>query len=304
MSKSEAEARASLALAKAKAKMPALAAASRNVSYTDAKKIALKEGKPIFLSVRLDCKGLCQELRPQFITCHEASFEGSDRPRALLLQPDSNGNIWRVKEWGQLPNALQVRTAAAESKKTAVEPADPSLDLLMAMFVAGTIAVEPAEFTQAAPAGQAPSGFGWTCDGNGCRLVPVSPEAFGFAKMPPVAAAPQAAASGEAFAARFPRLARFRGRARGAMGLPPPRIAGGFVSFPALAAPSQAPAASTPTATPAATATSFVQIGNHRVDGALIDRARKAGLNWSTIFKIILTAGIEALKQILDDLGK
>jgi hypothetical protein len=310
MSKSEAEARASLALAKAKAaRTPTFAAKTQAVSYEVAKMISLKEGKPIFVSIKLKCDDLCKQLRPEFIICHEESLENNATPRAVLLLPDNSGNLWRVKTWTESPSALQVRQAAADSKKTIAEPADGSLDVLMASFVAGLVAVEPnAEYGQVSPFRQ--------CGPNGCvDVVPsdATLRAWGYTPMPSGSATGThdsfAATVGD-FVARFPRLSRFRGRVRGAMGLPPPQIAGGFVSFPSQAmqvqatqqaAPASASARPTAVAGPAS---EFVQIGPHRVPGKLIDRARAAGLSWPTIFKILLTAGIEALQRLLDELGK
>jgi hypothetical protein len=111
-------------------------------------------------------------------------------------------------------------------------------------------------------------------------------------------------AGGVGFVARFPRLAKFRAAVRDAVGLPAPRVAGSFVSFPSPAQPTQQTATTSEPKKVAAAEGEFIQVGPHRVPTKLIERARAAGIAWGVIFKILLTAGIDALQQLLADLGK
>lgn len=245
MSKSEAEARASLALAKAKAQAPAIAAATRPIPLKDAEKLAVKQHKPIFLSVGMDCSGVCGELRPAILTVHEKIYAGDANPRVLLLFPSADGKVWPAWEWKQMPKAEDVKrlvttwkTGHTSAQKCNCGPGckcgddgdDCNCFAKLDALILALTALEPGEAADPAP-------VGWTriCDAYGCRLVPLG------AKPMPVGPHPiqtvytesytvEQDASAGSFIAKHPRLARLRSRFRQACGLPPPAVQGAFMA--------------------------------------------------------------------------
>lgn len=219
------DAAAAIALAKARAKSPTVAAATKHIPYADAVKLAKQNGKPIVVVVGMECRHLCPSLRPEMLTAHEREFEGSSKPRVVLLIPGKDGSIYRVQEWSTLPKESEIKSAA-QSWAGKVGQADigHDADLLTALMI-GMVAVQPAD----CPNGQCP-----------VQYASSTSPAAGASSMvyeSPAMTVNNPAASLH-FAARFPRVAAFRGRMRAAVGLPAPRVMGGFytVQMPAMQA--------------------------------------------------------------------
>lgn len=221
-----ADARARAALALVKSRTVEVYAAKRHVGYADAVALSKKTGKPIFVSVSADCSNVCGDLRPDFITCHEKTFAGDSKPRFILAVPSKEKGFIHV-QWEKCPRPEDVK---AEFNKYKVSLRSPDFDAagdLLAMVALGTIALEA-------------DAIEWidsprvVCDANGCRVVNgVTYTRLPVADGPSVATAPTADAV--AFAPRFPRLARLRGRFRQAAGFAPPVVRGSFV--PVASAP-------------------------------------------------------------------
>jgi len=236
--KSDADARAALALARAKANSPAIAAATRAIPYADAIKVATREGKPIFVAVgQAECRGICGELRPDMVTCHEARFAGSDKPRWILAVPSKGtpGGFIHL-EWTTKPAAKDIKAEAAKYKalkgKTGDVRALEDAGALLAMI---TLGVMPADE-------EAVEYVDVVCENGVCRVVPA-----GYQRMPQTPeqyAAMSAASDDGGFVPRFPRVAKLRARARAAVGLSAPQVRGTFVQSTSTAATAAKPLAS------------------------------------------------------------
>jgi hypothetical protein len=272
-SDAEAKAKAALALAKARANQPMLAAKSRAISYADAVAVAKKTGKPIFVSVGLDCQGVCSHLRPDFVTCHEKQFENDSRPRALLIVPDKDGSLFRVQTWLTLPAATEVKHAAEAWKKKVSADQENDAALFTALLT-GTIAVQPADYV-ADP----------LCPGGICPapVVTLTSRALGEG---------DTLTGSGSFFARFPRLARFRAGMRAAFDLPPPRVAGGFYSF-------------APTRTDSVAEASPVRVAEAKAAAGKLTpehlrKLKAAGIDFKTILELLIKYGPQIIQIVIE----
>lgn len=296
----DADARAAIAFAKARANKFTVQAETKPIPFSEAVKIAKREGKPLFVTVCLDCKAVCAKLRPDIITSHETTLEGSSAPRAILMIPSKTSESgWIKLRWDRLPTDTEVKAEVAKhSPRTSWDEAVSALIMSMVALESDT----PAPVQQ----------WKQVCGPDGCKLVPV-----GYAPMPVgsganVASPPVAgeiATGGRFFQARFPRLAAFRGRVRGVLGLPAPVVRGQF--FEALEA-DIAPAASAP----AAAGPEVVGARERRLLRAVLARygvtqaeldavAKKVQATgndsiWAVLVEILLRHGIAALREFLD----
>ena len=273
-SKSKADAEAALAVAKARASAPAIAAKTRLISYADAAKLAKKTGQPIFVNVGLECKSTCASLRPDFLTCHEKEFEGSAKPRAALVLPAKDGALFRVQEWPTMPAAADVKASLETWRKKVSADSEAAPDAaVIAALALGLIAVQPVE----AIADQ-------NCPGGICP-VPVSTS---FSRTSDVVTT--TTASG-----RFPRVAAFRARLRGAFGRVFPRLAGGFYSFAPAVESAPAPV----------TAAGAEAVVKGKLTAEHLRKLRAAGIDLRTIIALLVKWGpvvIDMLIEFLDAL--
>jgi len=226
--KSDADAKAALALAKAKAARPGVKAQTQAISYIDAKRIAKREGKPILVAVGFDCNAVAATLRPDVITCHEITLDGSTAKRVRLEIPAAVPSGWIKLEWQRCPPADEVK--AEIIKNSPRTNLTEQWDAAMEQFVVAMTALE----------GDTPTpGMVWkqVCENGTCRMVQVpaaSPAAYqqmpvggaGNVASPPAVGGNQA--GGRFFRARFPRLARVRQGFRRLAGLPAPQVRGQF----------------------------------------------------------------------------
>lgn len=222
--KTDADAKAAIAFAKAKANRPMVAAQTRTVPYNDSTRtMAFKAGKPIFVTVSMDCRAVCEKLRPEFVTCHE---EG-DKPEARLEIPDRSRGTWTKYRWPTLPTDADVKAAYIKNKPRA-ESKQQEWEEAVSAMIAGMIALEPAGEPQ-----EFVTEWRQVCRNGVCELVQVQvakpmPSAGG----PSVAAPPTvqySSSSSGSFQPRFPRIAGLRSRFRSFAGLPRPRMFGQFV---------------------------------------------------------------------------
>lgn len=340
----KAKAIAALALAKARANAPTVIAATKPIPYADAKKIAKREGKPIFVSIGLECSGLCSDLRPEFLTCHEKEFEGDKTPRAVLILPGKNRDLFRVTTWPTMPTADQVRQVAVEWKKKISADVDADQptrsdrsrsdrsdrsDALASVIALGLVGVQPAEWMrQPLNVGNCP------CAGTGgCRCLPHSlcadgqcanhnpllqvqfqqncpggvcpaPESGAFASSVPSASS----APGRLFHGRFPRVAAIRGRLRGVFGRLFPRLAGrGYSYAPAPMTATSGPAvaaAGMPASSDAVMVAAARAAVGERLTPEKIRRLRAAGLDLEKLIQLILKYGPAVVDLILEIIEK
>lgn len=320
--KSDSDARAALAMAKAKAARPAVAAQTRPIPYADAVKVAKREGKAIFVTVGMDCRSVCAGLRPGVITCHESTFEGVATRRAMLLIP-SGSDLWKVREWQSCPPTVEVKAEVEKHirPRTEAATAPPDWDqAVTALLVAMTSLEFEADDTPQVQYRQ-------VCENGVCRLVPVgysampttsSGGASASAASPPVAR--ESAAGGRIFRARFPRVAAFRQRVRGMVGLPAPQVRGQF--FDAIEADLQATqgggAVAVSVGSPAAAKAGPQVVGagrerrllkaflaRHGVPQADLDAVQAKfgdGSIWATLLKILIEEGLPMLLEFIQSL--
>lgn len=247
--KAQAQAQAAMAMARAKAS-PQIRSMSGHIAYLEAVKLAKADGKPIFVSVGLNCKSTCQELRPNVLTVHQEEFDGNKIPRGVLLIPTRDGSLWKVKEWQTLPEAGAVKAAILDFK---VAHPDLSVDQsLLETLALGMIALEtdgtfcptcpngvcngtgPCNFC---PNGNCASGnCAANCPNGNCgQTMYYSSPPPGYAYMPaaggPVTYYADAQQVETGVTARFPRLAGIRQRLRARRNLPPPNVAGRFFTY-------------------------------------------------------------------------
>lgn len=299
LTKIDADARAAMAFAKARANKFTVQAETKPIPFSEAVKIAKREGKPVFVTVCLDCKAVCAKLRPDIITSHETTLEGSSAPRAILMIPSKTSESgWIKLRWDRLPTDAEVKAEVAKhSPRTSWDEAVSALIMSMVALEADTPA--PVQWKQ-------------VCDANGCRLVPAGFNPLPAGNGPVAVAAPPVTGervTGGVFRARFPRLAAFRGKVRGVLGLPAPQVRGQF--FEALEA-DIAPAASAP----AAAGPEVVGARERRLLRAVLARygvtqaeldavAKKVQATgndsiWAVLVEILLRHGIAALREFLD----
>lgn len=238
MSRADADARAALALAKAKVNLPAAIAKTKPIPYAEAAKIAAKTGQPIFVVVGdLKCVPTCNSIRPDVITCHEIVLDGDKSPRAILCVPGKD-LIYKWKEWTvcPLPETVKDEAKKARAKIGPMTAADHR-DEMMIMVALGLIAVQPVEWVDSQPT--ATGTWQQVCENGVCRWVfmAAANTSTGFAPLP-IGDGPSVAYVNESveqqFQARFPRIAKMREKFRAKRDLPPPRVAGGFVSYPQI----------------------------------------------------------------------
>lgn len=246
--KADADALAALAIAKARANLPASIAKSKTIPYREAAKLAAKDGKPIFVVVGdLDCKPTCQSLRPDVLTCHELAFDGSNKPRAILCVPGQRESVYKWKEWDACPKPDTVRDEAkrAREKIGPMTSAELRQDMIAAVAL-GMIAIQPVEWAETQVTTTTTGTWRQVCEGGVCRweFVADGAKALPVGDGPSIAFAPGSPQAH--FAARFPRIAEFRGRLRGRLGMVAPRVAGGFVSYPQIFEPAPTANAATP----------------------------------------------------------
>lgn len=83
--------------------------ASSALSYDRGYRASLALKKPMLVMVNVDCQKICQHLRPEFVTVHEKSFQGSNKPRVILVVPVDD-KMYRLKVWeGSLPSVDEIR---------------------------------------------------------------------------------------------------------------------------------------------------------------------------------------------------
>lgn len=203
-------------------------AATRPIPYADAVKLAAKTGKPIFVAVASDCKSICGELRPDFLTCHEKEFAGSAKPRYILAIPSKTEPKGFIHlEWNREPKVSDIKAEAAKYKVSRAAELNDAGDLL-AMIALGTIAIDATDSIEWVESPRV------ICDANGCRVVDgVTYTRLPVGDGPALTSAPVADAA--AFVPRFPRVARLRGKVRQSLGMRPPQVAGAFVPVQSVA---------------------------------------------------------------------
>jgi hypothetical protein len=227
-----ARAQAAIAVAKAKAKQPKIVALTKPLPYSDAVKVAKSEKKPLVVTVALNCAGLCRELRPDFVTCHEPTFEGSVTPRMLLLMHGDDGVLYKLHVWATLPPEAEVR---AKVKEWAPRLA-PHAAVRQELIEAAILEMFALEFDGVPPC---PPGFervNGTCQQVANQAAAPTPDystasgqGYQWMPSPPVT---NLLARGEDLSRRFGhRFKSFRHRVSCALGLPP---RGDWARTPAL----------------------------------------------------------------------
>lgn len=242
-----ARAQAAIAVAKAKAKHPKVVALTKPLPYADAVKVAKAEKKPLIVAVGMDCRGLCTELRPLFVTCHEATFEGSPVPRILLLLHDAAGQLFKLQVWDKLPTPADVKAEAVKGQKRL----DPHTAMRQELLEAAIVEMFALEFE---PCPNCPQGY--VCVNGTCQQAPPQPaqqvgygstqyyRTLGYHEMPnPPVTTQRFLPAGET--RRFGhRFQAFRQRVRSAMGLEP--CQGVSMTFAPAVATQAAPKATLP----------------------------------------------------------
>lgn len=83
--------------------------ASGALSYDRGYRASVALKKPMLVMVNVDCQKVCEHLRPEFVTVHEKSFQGSNKPRVILVVPVDD-KLYRLKVWdGSLPSVDEIR---------------------------------------------------------------------------------------------------------------------------------------------------------------------------------------------------
>lgn len=156
-------------------KRPSVKAKTQPIAYVEAQKLATKTGQPVFISVGLNCRNCCGELRSAgYLTVHEhAPFMGDAAPRAILAIP-SKGQLYFGKQWPEMPSPSAVKQAFDDWK--AAHPgmvSTESIDMNDAMAVLARIVtgIEPVEWTPLPP-GQTVQ-YRQVCENGNCQQVPV-----------------------------------------------------------------------------------------------------------------------------------
>lgn len=215
---------AAMALAKAKAARPRVKSQTQFVSYADAKKLSKSDGRPILISIGMDCKHLCDKLRPDIITCHEKEFGGSSAKRVRLEIPAATPSGWIVLEWAaRCPLLDEVKEELIKhSPRT-------SLSEEWDKAISGAVLALTALESDDPPVVM--NGKRLVCVNGVCQWVDVDAKQMPVGSGPNTAYPPavgSGASGGRFFKARFPRIASFRGRVRSFAGLPPPQVRGQF----------------------------------------------------------------------------
>jgi hypothetical protein len=220
-------------LAKIKAS-PSIRSFSEHLTYEQAVGESRASHRPVFVSVGLQCKSVCGELRPELITCHEDELGGDKTPRAILMCPTSEGTLWRVQQWSTLPSPAAIRSAIETWLKAQDEArrAHPELsvsDELLESLVLGMTALDAGDWVP----GPCPGGFCPNCPTGRCQNTQsISAEANGQQASDVVSysysANPEYVEA--AVTARFPRLAAIRNRFHGRRGFAP-RLSGRFFTY-------------------------------------------------------------------------
>jgi hypothetical protein len=97
-----------LEIQKAKAQ-PVASPAEIWTDYQAALAEATRTGKPLFVSVGLDCTPVCSKLRPDVVTCHVAAIDGVPAGDCFLVMRGFEGKMGLVGRWRGLASETQVR---------------------------------------------------------------------------------------------------------------------------------------------------------------------------------------------------
>lgn len=298
ISQKDAEVRMAIALHKAKRTQYAAKAKTDAIPYKEAMVLSVKTGKPIFVAVNAECRTICSELRPDFLTCHETEFAGSKQVRYILSIP-SKGKFLNL-QWETRPTPADVRR---ELKKWAAESKVGlgSMEEAGALLAMVTLGVMPTEEVSQVE-------FIQTCPGGVCPDAPQTVQARGSGGQTVYYGYPQAVQEGGGeFVARFPRIARIRGRVRQALGMQPPqRVAGYYQPAPQQAVAAQAATAAEARVVGAAKAREHRLIKEflvrHGVPRDDLDKAEaKLGgdFPWAKLLQLFLEEGVPIILEWL-----